>query len=253
MAKNVLKDYFPNIKRQNPPVAALWGSQLATKMDVPLKVYVNGDLATTTLTDNALAGYGTDYFKNWVIQFQANNAQTTGLTVGEMSIVSASTDLGKLTFAALTAATKEGDEFHLIPPWMAADKGVGTTFIFQKSYATGHPTSAGDTLATATGSVFIKSAKFQGNAVTAATASTGIKLTSNDTIPLAQVCISEADNATFKDKVNGLAGVNPAIPIGHLLATTKVLTIAAIGANVTCTGFYVELECVRNSVNASLA
>ena len=131
---------------------------------------------------------------------------------------------------------------------------VGTTFAFVKNYTTGQVTTGGVTLATATGTVFIRSVKVQGNAVTAS--STGLVLTSNDaTNPLCQTLMTGGTAAIFLDMLNG--GVadrfNPAVGVGHQLATTKVLTLKALTASLACTGCQVIVEAVRLTEGATLA
>lgn len=120
-----------------------------------------------------------------------------------------------------------------------AGEGIGSTFTFTKDYTTGQVTTAGVTLATATGSVLIKRVSVQGTAITAS--SKGLKLTSNDTAPgaLARYLFDEILASQFDNVLNGTSGAiraNPAIPIGHILATGKILKIEAVYADLVGTG-----------------
>lgn len=267
-----LPRFTRRILQKHPSQAYINGSNFHSIASTPLKVIVGGDVGTTTLSDVNLAGYGTDYFKNCILQFRANNLNATGTneTVGDTTIVSASDNAGKLTFAAtLTGATITGDEFDLIPPFTANDRGVGTTFLYtcdfveaNTHFKTSHISVGGaatgwDTggMAVATGAVFIKSIAFQGTGIT--DSATGLRLLTNDAAPgaIARNLFPTLTSINFSNILNGTnsaGGVGSAIPVGHILATTKKIGLASLGGSMAGTSLRVVLECVRNSVNASL-
>lgn len=131
MAKNTDRSGVieSSIRQYYPSDGFLSGDRiLRTIHSVPLRARVTGSLATTTFACDALAGRGDDAgdgasnsFVGWTVRFAGNPIAATNLTVGESSVVTSYTDAGVFTFGALSGATVRGDEFDLIPPWLAQD------------------------------------------------------------------------------------------------------------------------------------
>jgi len=118
MSKNPRRQQDYAIKANHPRDGAMDGNNSTTSIhSVNLKARANSDLtAGTAFSDDALAGWGDDYFIGWYAQFVVNNDGTSNLTRGNTRRVTDYTDAGVFTIDTFGSDFVAGDEFIMLQP-----------------------------------------------------------------------------------------------------------------------------------------